>query len=81
MQKRILKKVSASGTFLNIFLYWLKILIVSDVSAKTVAFFSKDKKCKCLTASCEVIGSFSIDDGNCNDNATNQKFDWSSEEK
>ena len=25
-------------------LYWLKILIVSDVSATTVAFFSKGKK-------------------------------------
>ena len=36
-------------------LYWIKILIVLDVSATTVAFFSKDKKCKCLTASCEVI--------------------------
>ena len=32
-----------------------KILIVSDVSATTVVFFSKDKKCKCLTASCTVI--------------------------
>ena len=36
-------------------LYWLNILIVSDVSATTVAFFGKDKKRKCLTASCEVI--------------------------
>ena len=25
---------------------------ILDVSATTVAFFSKDKKCKCLTASC-----------------------------
>ena len=36
-------------------LYWLKILIVFDVLATTVAFLSKDKKCTCLTASCGVI--------------------------
>ena len=27
-----------------------------------------------------AIGSFSIDDGDGNDNATNKQFDWSSEE-
>ena len=27
------------------------------------------------------LGSFSIDDGDGNDNATNKKFDWSTEEK
>ena len=31
-----------------------KILIVSDVSATTVALFSKDKKYKCLIVSCTV---------------------------
>ena len=36
---------------------------------------------------CDLLGSFSIDDGNDNDNdndndnATNKEFDWSSEEK
>ena len=28
-----------------------------------------------------TLGSFSIHDGNGNDNATNEEFDWSSEEK
>ena len=28
-----------------------------------------------------LLGSFSIDDGNGNDNATNKEFDWSSHEK
>ena len=28
-----------------------------------------------------LIGSFSNDDGNGNDYATNEEFDWSSEEK
>ena len=27
-----------------------------------------------------LLGSFSIDDGDGNDNATNKQFDWSSEE-
>ena len=30
---------------------------------------------------CDLLGSFSIDDGNGNDNATNKEFDWPSEEK
>ena len=28
-----------------------------------------------------TLGSFSIDEGNGNDDATNKEFDWSSEEK
>ena len=46
-ETKILKKRKKS-------VHWLKLYTALDVSDTTVVFFSKDKKCKCLTASCLV---------------------------
>ena len=46
-----------------------------------LAHSPQTEKPRRVVAAPTTTGSFSIDDGNCNDNATNQKFDWSSEEK
>ena len=39
------------------------------------------RRCVCLSSlKYSLLGNFSIDDGDGNDNTTNKQFDWSSEE-